>query len=77
MQRLKYINPYYWLSVFITWYHNREHRSNLAKAIVEANRLNKETGAKICVLNTTAGIIVEKRNRLKPKFKKKATYTTK
>lgn len=77
---LRYINPVYWLSVAIDKVARIEQKRQLVAAINAAEKINKETGARVLVFNTTTGVKVVKKNELtgkqKIKMKGKAFYET-
>ena len=81
MKYLKYLNPYYWVAVLFTWVDKQERKRQLIAGINEAERLNRETGAKVLVFNGKDCVSVVKKNMLtgkqRNKLKNKAFYSTK
>lgn len=65
--------------MFFTWLDNKQREANLISAINEAEKLHKETGAKVLVFNSKDGVAVVKKNQLNRKklMEKKAFYKTK
>lgn len=78
---LKWLNPYYWISVFVTWASNHEYKNYLASALLEADKEKKQSGKKMLVFAGKDGIRLISKQDLKRKklghLENKAFYKTK